>query len=65
VRQADTGHGLRPSSLGAGHVLWIALQLVFLPGVSWLHLLYGAIGLSLVVLPLTTSARTDLAVQET
>jgi hypothetical protein len=48
--------------LGAGLVLWIALQLMFLPGVSWLHLLYGAIGLSLVVLPLTTSMRTELLV---
>lgn len=62
MRQADTGHGLRPSSLGAGHVLWIALQLVFLPGASWLHLLYGAIGLSLVALPLTPSMRTELLV---
>jgi len=48
--------------LGAGLVVWIALQLAFLPGVSWLHLLYGAIGLSLVALPLTSSMRTDLLV---
>jgi hypothetical protein len=48
--------------LGAGHLLWIALQLVFLPGASWLHLLYGAIGLSLVALPLTPSMRTELLV---
>lgn len=51
--------------LGVGHVLWIALQLVFLPGMSWFHLLYGAIGLSLVALPLTPSMRTDLLVRQT
>lgn len=51
--------------LGAGHVLWIALQLVFLPGMSWLHLVYGAVGLSLVALPLTPSMRTDLLVGKT
>jgi hypothetical protein len=46
--------------LGAGHVLWIALQLVFLPGLSWLQVIYGTIGLALVALSLAPSVRAHL-----
>lgn len=46
--------------LGFGHVLWIALQLIFIPEPSGLQAFYGAIGLSLTFLPLTRSVRTEL-----
>ena len=49
--------------LGAGQVLWIALELVYLPAVSWFHPLYGAVGLALALLPLRASVRADLAVE--
>jgi hypothetical protein len=48
--------------IGAGHVAWIALELVFLPAVSWFHPLYGAIGLALLLLPLLPSVEQDLRV---
>lgn len=48
--------------LGAGQVVWIALELVYLPAVSWFHPLYGAVGLLLVGAPLTASARSALKV---
>ncbi|WP_406832372.1 hypothetical protein ABEG17_05980 [Pedococcus sp. KACC 23699] len=48
--------------LGAGQVLWIVLELVYLPAVSWFHPLYGAVGLALALLPLRASVRADLAV---
>jgi hypothetical protein len=43
--------------LGAGQVLWISLELIYLPGVAWLQVVYGATGLGLMLLPLTASAR--------
>jgi hypothetical protein len=46
--------------LGAGQVVWIALELVYLPGLSWLEVVYGLIGLALVLLPLTPSVRDRL-----
>ena len=46
--------------LGAGQVAWIALELVYLPAVSWFHPLYGAVGLALVALPLVPSAKAAL-----
>jgi hypothetical protein len=47
-------------ALGAGHALWIALQLVFLPGISPLQVVYGAIGVTLAVLPATAQMRAHL-----
>lgn len=49
--------------LGAGQVVWIGLELVYLPAVSWFHPLYGAVGLALVALPLGRSARVALGVR--
>ncbi|HEU5113749.1 MAG TPA: hypothetical protein VFU96_10560 [Acidimicrobiia bacterium] len=34
-------------ALGVGHVVWIFLELLFLPEMSWFHPLYGAVGLGL------------------
>lgn len=48
--------------VGAGQVLWIALELVYLPAVSWFHLVYAAVGLALALLPLRDSVRDSLAV---
>ncbi len=47
-------------ALGVGFVLWIALQLVFLPGISPLQVVYGMIGLALVALASTTQMRAHL-----
>jgi hypothetical protein len=48
--------------LGLGQVIWIALELVFLPEPSWLQGMYGPLGLALLLLPLTGSMRRFLAV---
>jgi hypothetical protein len=47
-------------ALGAGHVLWIVLELLFLPEISWFHPLYGAVGLALLVIPFLPAAREHL-----
>lgn len=39
-------------ALGLGQVAWIALELIYLPGWSWLHVVYGVTGFVLVLLPL-------------
>ena len=49
-------------ALGVGQVVWIALELVYLPAVSWFQPLYGAVGLALVVLALSRPARAALRV---
>ena len=43
--------------LGAGQVVWIALELAYLDTVSFLQPFYGAIGLLLLLLPATRSVR--------
>ncbi len=43
--------------IGAGHIVWIALELVFLPEPSALQIVYGGIGLALVTLPLLPDVR--------
>jgi hypothetical protein len=35
--------------IGAGHVVWIALELIDLPELSWLQALYGPLGLALLL----------------
>lgn len=47
--------------LGAGHTLWIALELLILPDPSWLQVVYGPIGLALLALPFTHSMTRYLA----
>lgn len=49
--------------VGAGQVVWIALELVYLPALSWFHPLYGAVGLALVAAPLSRSGRAALRVR--
>jgi hypothetical protein len=39
--------------LGAGQVVWIGLELVYLPGLSFLEFLYGCVGVALVLLAMT------------
>lgn len=46
--------------LGAGQVAWIALELVYLPELSWLQVLYGPLGLALVLLPTLPTVRNYL-----
>jgi hypothetical protein len=49
-----TGHHwswLATLLVGLGHAIWIGLELVFLPQLSWLQVVYGAVALGLLVLP--------------
>ncbi len=46
-------------ALGVGQIVWISLELAFLPEVSFLQPLYGAVGLTLCVLALLPSVRRD------
>jgi hypothetical protein len=46
--------------LGLGQVVWIGLELVWIP-FSFFHVIYGAVGLLLLLLPFTPSMRGDLA----
>jgi len=46
--------------IGAGHLVWISLELIYLPELSILQAVYGAVGLALVLLPLLPSARSHL-----
>ncbi|MEV8515448.1 hypothetical protein [Dactylosporangium sp. NPDC051484] len=58
-----TGHHWSWSAtiaLGLGQVAWIALQLIYLPGWSWLHLVYGGTGVALAALPLLPVERAYL-----
>ena len=48
--------------LGAGHVMWILLELAFLPEATWLQAVYGSVGVGLVVLPLLPTLRDHLVV---
>jgi len=47
-------------AIGLGHLVWIGLELVYLPGVSPLEVVYGGVGAALVVLPTLPSARNHL-----
>lgn len=47
-----TGHHWSWSAtiaLGLGQMAWIALELIYLPRWSWLHVVYGATGAALAV----------------
>ncbi len=62
-----TGHHWAWSAtilLGVGQSVWIALELLWLPEVSFLQPLYGAVGVALVLLPWTASARRHLAADD-
>ncbi len=37
--------------IGVGHVIWIGLEVHYLPARSWLEVLYGAVGVLLAALP--------------
>ena len=50
--------------LGLGHVLWIGLELVYLPEPSWFQPFYLAVGLGLVALSLTPSMRAHLVLSD-
>jgi hypothetical protein len=49
--------------IGAAHVVWIILELLFLPEMSWFHPLYGAVGLALLLMPFLPSATNHLRVR--
>lgn len=46
--------------LGAGHCLWIGLELAYIP-LSYLHVLYGGVAVLLLLLPFSPSVRASLA----
>lgn len=37
--------------IGLGHTIWIGLELMFLPELSWLQVVYGAVAIGLLTLP--------------
>ncbi len=43
--------------IGLAHIVWILLELIYLPGVSPLEALYGAAGTALVLLPMLAPVR--------
>ena len=43
--------------IGLGHLVWIALELVYLPATSVHQAVYGAVGVTLVLLPLHPDMR--------
>lgn len=49
-------------ALGIGHAAWIGLEFLWLPGVSWLMVVYGIVALTIVVLTLTPAVRRHLAI---
>lgn len=46
--------------IGLGQATWIALEVLYLPELSWLMAVYGPLGLTLFLLPWTRSMRDDL-----
>jgi hypothetical protein len=55
-----TGHHwswLATILIGAGQVAWIGLEVAYLPGLSWLQILYGPLGLALVLLAMLPSVK--------
>ena len=48
--------------LGIGLVVWIALEVIYLPDRSWLELVYGLLGMLLAALPWSRPVRADLRV---
>jgi len=47
--------------IGVAHIIWIALELIYLRETSDLQIVYGATGVALVALPLHPAVRRDLA----
>jgi hypothetical protein len=64
--ETPTGHHwswLATMLIGFGQATWIALEVVFLPEMSWLMAFYGPLGLVLFLLPWTRSMREHLRVR--
>jgi hypothetical protein len=47
--------------LGLGQVIWISLELAYLPRLSALQAVYGVVGLVLLLLPLHPAVRHHVA----
>jgi hypothetical protein len=47
--------------IGLCHLAWIALELVYLPRLSALQVVYGAVGVALILLPLHPAVRSYLS----
>lgn len=47
--------------LGAGQVAWITLEVIYLPDLSWLQVVFGLLGLTLVLLARLPRVRDYLA----
>jgi hypothetical protein len=61
--ETPTGHHwawLATMLIGLGQATWIALELLYLPELSWLMAVYGPLGLALFLLPWTRSMRDHL-----
>jgi hypothetical protein len=52
-------------AVGVGQVIWIVTQMLMLRGVSWLHLVFGVLGLLIMLLTLGPGLRRYLALGTT
>ena len=50
--------------IGAGQVVWILLELAFLPEATWLQAVYGGTGAGLVILAMLPSVRHHLVAHQ-
>jgi hypothetical protein len=50
-------------ALGAGQIVWISLELIYLPGLSFLEFLYGCVGVTLVLLAMTPPISRHLSIR--
>lgn len=58
-----TGHHwswIATIAIGAGHVVWIGLELIYLPELSVLQLVYGPLGAALMLIPFLPAMRDHL-----
>lgn len=61
--ESATGHHwswLATMAIGLGQVIWIVLEMIYLPELSWLQVVYGPLGLALMALPWTAGMRHHL-----
>ncbi len=60
--QGWTGHHwsfLATILIGLGLVVWIGLELIYLPGVHWLQIMYGLLGLAILLCPLLAARKSS------
>ena len=56
-RPRSQRNGIATLLIGAGQVVWILFEVLYLPELSWLQFVYGAVGIALLALPMLTSVQ--------